>query len=130
MMWTDEHIALLGTDIDKNVGKIINRSINSISSKRIRLKIPAFSTESRVLRWAECENIDQIQFYNKLCDYYNRCHKKRLTHEMLSQFSHWELSLINNWFTPGSSQEPLPFPIRHHLYLSIRWKASKIATDK
>lgn len=50
--WTDEEIAMLGTDTDQAVADMLGRPRNSVKNKRIYMKIP---TKSRFRRWERWE---------------------------------------------------------------------------
>jgi hypothetical protein len=41
--WTAEQLALLGTDHDEAVAKRLGRTLSAVTSKRVALKVPAFS---------------------------------------------------------------------------------------
>jgi hypothetical protein len=41
--WTGEQLALLGTDHDEAVAKRIGRTLSAVTSRRVALKVPAFS---------------------------------------------------------------------------------------
>lgn len=118
--FTQDVIKMLGAKPDSVIAKITGKSIGSIIQARIRRGVPVFNKKKlQHYAWDDAKNIDQHMFFNKISEIYKLQTNEKLTYQQLSKICYWSVSRLQKWFTPGSAQEPLSLPIRHHIWITI-----------
>jgi len=131
----DEAVALLGKASDDNIALRYGASKSSIQRMRTELGIPAFrdttlSLKARCVPWEDFKHLSQPEFFKELSRLWERKFGLPLTYKDLSELTYWSVSRFQKWFTPGSAQQKLQLPVRHHLYVSVALKTNASRSDK
>ncbi|MFM9270978.1 hypothetical protein ACJ7V3_12035 [Halomonas elongata] len=120
----DEAITLLGKLTDDHIARRYGASKSSVQRKRAELGIPAFreslySTKPHFIPWEDAKHLSQRAFFDELSRVWESRFGIPLTYKTLSDLTFWSISRLQKWFTPGSAQQKLQMPVRHHLYVSV-----------
>lgn len=126
--WPQEVIDRLGKVPDVVIAQQMGVDGSAVSWKRRKLgiapyrkpaKVKAIKDRRGVPKWAHVSTLNQPDFYRAMSAHHQAVTGKPLTHAMLSDLCLWSISRLQKWFTPGSAQQPLALPVRHHIWLVV-----------
>lgn len=124
VLWTPSTLALLGQMPDLKLAEKLGTYYLAVRKKRESLAIPRYTSGLVNIQgyplFASISECSQNDFYLKLASEYQSRVGERLTYPKLSELCKWSVSRLQKWFTPGTAQEPLSVPVRHHIYLSVK----------
>lgn len=126
--WPQDMIGMLGKVSDADIAQQMGVDAVAVFWKRRKLGIPRYrkpkkaaATKDRqgVPKWGHVKTLSQPDFYRAMSDHHRAITGKPLTHATLSELCMWSVSRLQKWFTPGSAQQPLALPVRHHIWLVV-----------
>lgn len=126
--WPQAVLNLLGKVPDTDIAQQMGVDAVAVFWKRRKMGIPRYrkpkkatATKDRqgVPKWGHVKTLSQPDFYREISSHYRAVTGRPLTHAILSGLCLWSVSRLQKWFTPGSAQQPMALPVRHHIWLAV-----------